>query len=90
MAMGTDAIFCGRYTILHSQQHIRSHVQEYGHAERNAGPIYQFAISSMGNQAAMEPVRRYNQKQEMVDHNHADSYVCSNVDAPFPSAPVNR
>ena len=84
--MGADAIFCRRHTVLHSQQHIRSHVQEYGHAERNAGPVHQHAIFPLGNKTILEPVRRYNQKQEVVDHNHADCYVGSNVDAPFSTA----
>ena len=79
MAVGADAIFCRRYPVFHSQQHLRCHVQEHGHAERNAGPIHQPAISPLGNKTPLESFCRYNQKQEMVDHNNADPDVCGNA-----------
>ena len=87
--MGADAIFCRRHTVLHSQQYIRSHVQEYGHAERNAGLIHKPALSSMGHQAPLESVCRHNQEQEMVDRHNADPYDCRHAGASMSSASDN-
>ena len=84
--MDPDPIFCGGNPLFHSQQHIRRHVQEYGHAERSAGFIYQHALSSMGHQTPLESVRGHHQVQEMVDHHHAGHNVCSHADAPFPAS----
>ena len=85
MVMDPDALFRGRYTIFHSQQYIGSHVQEHGHAERSACIIYQHALSSMGDQTAVEPVRGHHQDQEMVDHHHAGAHVGRYASPSFPA-----
>ena len=84
--MDPDPVFRRGNPIFHSQQHIRGHVQEHGHAERPAGPIYQHALSSMGHQAPLEPVRGHHQVKEVVDIEHADHDVCGYAHATFPAA----
>lgn len=49
LAMGAHTVFCGGITVFYSKQYFSGHVQEYGHAERNAGLVYQPSISSMDN-----------------------------------------
>ena len=54
--MDSYSVFCRRTTIFHSQQYFSCHVQEYGHAEWNAGIIYQSPISPLGGKTPLEPV----------------------------------
>ena len=90
MVVDPDAILCRRHPILHSQQHLRSHVQEHGHAQRHIGPVHQPALPPMGYKTPMEPLCGHNKKQEVVDNNDAAAYVLSNADAAVPSATDNR
>ena len=53
LVMGAHPVFCGGLAIFHSEQYLCSHVQEYGHAERNAGLVYQSPVSTMDNQASI-------------------------------------
>ena len=88
--MDPDSVFCRGNTIFHCQQYFCSHVQEYGHAKRNARPLYESSVSPVGDKTSMESVRGYNQEQEMVDNLDAGPHVGGYVHASVLSAPGNR
>ena len=90
MAVDPDAILCRRHPILHSQQHLRSHVQEHGHAKRYIGPIHQPALPPMSYKTPLEPFCGHNEKQTLVDRRHAGPNVCRNASAPVPAPESNR
>ena len=91
MDVDSDIVFCRGNPVFHSEQYLCGHVQEYGHAQRYAGSLYKPALSAMGDKASLEPVCRYNQKQEMVDTVHADPDVgCHASDAILAASYLGR
>ena len=60
--MDPDPVFCGRSSIFCSQQYFCGHVQEHGHAERNAGHVYEHAVSSVGDKTGLESFCGYNKE----------------------------
>ena len=85
MDVGSDPVFRRRYTLFHREQYIRGHVQEYGHAQRDAGPVYEPVVSAMGGKTPLEPLCGHNKKQKVVDHHHAGAYVRCNACPSVPS-----